>query len=115
VFVDTDFLDAQILGAAASRHGSSGLPVGLGRGDKRHEGKGRRKVVLATGKGKPLKAEAQGRHSHETRREGFWAEQSVKRLRKPGGAAQPGEVSPVLVAALFLKRRRAKNPMEGRS
>jgi hypothetical protein len=39
--------------------------------------------------------------------------QSVKRLRKPEGAAQLGEASPVLVAACFCKRRRAPNPMEG--
>jgi hypothetical protein len=40
-------------------------------------------------------------------------EQSVMRLRKPGGAAQPGEVIPVLVAVRNLTRRRARNPMEG--
>jgi hypothetical protein len=50
----------------------------------------RREVVLATGEGKPLKAEAQGRYSHETRREGLEAERSVRRLRKPEGVAQPG-------------------------
>jgi hypothetical protein len=43
----------------------------------------------------------------------LWVEQRVKRLRKPEGAAQPGEVSPVSVAAHFCKRRRAPNPMEG--
>jgi hypothetical protein len=70
-------------------------------------------MFLATGEGKPLKVEAQGRHSHETRREGLRAEQSVRRSRKPGGAAQPGEANPVLVATRFLKRRRARNPMGG--
>jgi hypothetical protein len=35
-------------------------------------------------------------------------------LRKPVGAAQLGGVSPVLVAACILKRRRGENPMEGR-
>jgi hypothetical protein len=40
-------------------------------------------------------------------------EQGVRRLRKPGDAAQPGEVFPVLVAIHTLKRRRAPNPMEG--
>jgi hypothetical protein len=40
-------------------------------------------------------------------------EQSVKRLRKPEGAAQPGEASPVLVATPFCKRRREQNPTEG--
>jgi hypothetical protein len=34
--------------------------------------------------------EAHERHRHETRPEGLGAEQGVKRLRKPGGAAQPG-------------------------
>jgi hypothetical protein len=40
------------------------------RGEKRHEGQGRREADLATGKGKPLKVEAQGRYPHETGREG---------------------------------------------
>jgi hypothetical protein len=40
------------------------------------------------------------------------AEQGVKRLRKPVGAAQPGEAIPVQVAARFWKRRRVTNPME---
>jgi hypothetical protein len=53
-----------------------------GTEDKLH-----REVRLATGEGKPLKVEAQGRHRHETRPEGLRAEQSVKRLRKPEGAA----------------------------
>jgi len=35
------------------------------------------------------------------------AEQRVRRLRKPEGAAQPGEASPALVAARHLERRRA--------
>jgi hypothetical protein len=61
----------------------------------------RRKTGSATGEGKPLKAEAQGRHRHETRPEGLRVEQRVKRLTKPEGAAQPGEASPVLVAARF--------------
>jgi hypothetical protein len=34
------------------------------------------------------------------------------RLRKPGGGAQPGEVSPVLVAALALYVVGERNPME---
>jgi hypothetical protein len=80
------------------------------RGEKRHEGQGRREAFLATGEGKPLKVEAHGRYPHETRREGFRAEQGVKRLRKSEGAAQPGQVNLVLVAARFLKRRRARKP-----
>jgi hypothetical protein len=67
----------------------------------------------ATGEGNPLKAETQGRYRHETRPDRLQAEQSVKRLRKPEGAAQPGQASPVQVAACFRKRRRVTDPMEG--
>jgi hypothetical protein len=67
-----------------------------GKEDWRH-----RKVMPATREGKPLKVEAQWRHRHETRPEGLRVEQSVKRLRKPEGAAQPGEANPVLVATRF--------------
>jgi hypothetical protein len=49
--------------------------------------KGRWEATLATAEGKPLKVEAHGRHRHETRPEGFGAEESVKRLRKPEGVA----------------------------
>jgi hypothetical protein len=55
---------------------------------------GRREASPATGKGKPLKVEAQGRYPHETGRKGLWAEQSVKSLRKVEDAAQSGQVSP---------------------
>jgi hypothetical protein len=71
------------------------------------------KDAPATGEGKPLKAKAQGRYWHETRPDRLRAEQSAKRLRKPEGAAQPGEANPVLVAARFCKRRRAPNPKGG--
>ena len=57
--------------------------------------RGRREANPATGEGKPLKAKTQGRYRHETRLERLQAEQSIKRLRKPEGAAQPGEVNPV--------------------
>jgi hypothetical protein len=77
------------------------------------EGRPRREAELATEEGKPLKAKSQGRYRHETRPERLQAEQSVKRLRKPEGAAQPGEVIPVLVAACFCKRRRETDPMKG--
>lgn len=43
------------------------------------------------------------------------AEQSVKRLRKPGGAAQSGEANPAWVAARFCKRRRVNKPHGRRS
>jgi hypothetical protein len=42
-----------------------------------------------------------------------WAEQNVKRLRKPVGVAQPSEASLVWVAASVWIRRRGENPMEG--
>jgi hypothetical protein len=61
----------------------------------------RRKAGSATREGKSLKVEAQGRDRHETRPDGLRAEQSVKRSKKPEGAAQPGEANPVLVAARF--------------
>jgi hypothetical protein len=41
------------------------------------------------------------------------AEQSVERLRKPEDVAQPGGASPVQVAAISWRRRRAANPMGG--
>jgi hypothetical protein len=43
------------------------------------------------------------------------AEQSVRRLRKPGGAAQSGEANPAWVAARFCKRRRVRKPHGRRS
>jgi hypothetical protein len=89
VFVGTDFSDAQTLGAAAWRekHRFAGAGIVARNGMKG------RVVVRPTplpGRENLWKHEAQGRYSHETRREGFRAERSVKRLRKPGGAAQPG-------------------------
>jgi hypothetical protein len=48
---------------------------------------------LATGRGNPLKAKAQGRYRHETRPERLQMEQSVKRVRNPEGVAQPGSES----------------------
>jgi hypothetical protein len=81
--------------------------------DNGMEGRPRRESGFATGEGKPLKAKAQGRYRHETRPGRVRAEQRVKRLRKPGGAAQPGEANPVLVAACICTRRRVKNAMEG--
>jgi len=53
---------------------------------------------------------AQERYQHETRLEGSWTEQGVKRLRKPEGAAQPGEANSVQVAVHLLKRWRAEKP-----
>jgi hypothetical protein len=41
---------------------------------------------------------------------GFGGNESVKRLRKPEGAAQPGEVTPVSVAPRHLERCRGRDP-----
>jgi hypothetical protein len=87
---------------------------------KRHEGKGAscgrvvygsvvRRVRLPVGENL-CRCKAHERHRHETRPEGLQAEQSVKRLRKPGGAAKPELVAPVLVAARCLIRWRATKP-----
>ena len=62
---------------------------------QRHEGKVTLRGVPATGEGKPLKAKAQGRYRHETGPERSQVEEGVKRLRKPEGAAQLGQASPV--------------------
>jgi hypothetical protein len=69
--------------------------------------------VSAAWEGKPLKGKPQRRYRHETRPEGFREEQSVKRLRKPEGVAQPGEANPVLVASRCLKRQRGTDLMRG--
>jgi uncharacterized membrane protein len=49
-----------------------------------------------------LKGEPHERHRRETKPDGFREEQSVKGLRKPEGVAQPGMVSPVLVASRYF-------------
>jgi hypothetical protein len=76
------------------------------------KGRRRREAWPATEEGKPLKVETQGRFRHETRLGRSRAEQDVKRLRKPVGVAQPGQVSPVWVAARFRMRRRVRNLKE---
>jgi hypothetical protein len=65
-------------------------------GYKRNGRRGKRvERPVATGRGKPLKVETQGCYRHETGPERRRAEQSVKRLRKPEGAAQSNVVSSV--------------------
>jgi hypothetical protein len=87
---------------------------------KRQEGKGAscgrvirgpvvRRVWLPVGENL-RRCKAHERHRHETRPEGLQAEQSVKRLRKPEGAAQPELVASVLVAARSLERWRVTKP-----
>jgi len=78
------------------------------------EGQSAVKAVAATGRGKPLRASTPGADLAWNKARRTRAEERVKRLRKPEGAAQPGAVLPVLVAALVWRRRRGKNPMEAR-
>lgn len=80
---------------------------------RRQEGQTGRKALSARERSKPLKGKPQGRYRYETRPEGRWTEEDVRRPRKPGDVAQPGEVSPVQVAVPELMRRRATNPMGG--
>lgn len=108
----TDSLGAQILEAVRPIRSPSWQVVD-GSLRKRQGGQVASRDAPATGEGNPLKTKAQGRYRHETRPERLRAEQGVKRLRKPEGAAQPGVVGPVQVAARFCKRRRARNPMGG--
>jgi hypothetical protein len=77
--------------------------------------RGRRteRIRRLRGRNKPLKGEAQGRYRRETEPERFREERSAKRLKKPEGAAQPGEASPVQVASRCFIRRRAANLMRG--
>jgi len=84
--VDTDSPGAQIPEVAAlGRSCWSASSGGPSKNDKR--GKRCRETQLATGEGKPLKVEAQGRYPHETRREGFRVEEGAKSLRKVEGAS----------------------------
>ena len=75
--------------------GSRTRQRGYWRNDKRDR---RLERVVATRRGKPLKAEAHGRYQHETRLERVRTEEDVKRLRKPEDVAQPGEVNLAWVA-----------------
>jgi hypothetical protein len=68
--------------------------------------------VLAVREGKPLKGEPHERRRCETKPAGLRGEQGVRRLRKPVGAAQPGQASPVLVAPRYLIRCRGEEPQE---
>jgi len=65
------------------------------------------------GRNEPLKGETHGRYRRETEPGGFREEQGARRLRKPEGAAQPGEANPVQVASRCLMRRRVNQPHEG--
>jgi hypothetical protein len=68
--------------------------------------------VPAVREGKPLKGEPQECRRCETEPTGLRGEQGVRRLRKPGDAAQPGQASPVLVAPRYLIRCRGEEPQE---
>jgi hypothetical protein len=82
------------------------------RRQRRQEGHGVLRSVPAVRKGKPLKGEPHECRRCETEPAGFRGEQGVRRLRKPEGAAQPGQVSPVLVAPRHLMRCRGEKPQE---
>ena len=60
------------------------------RRQRRQEGHGVLRGVPAVREGKPLKGEPHERRRCETEPAGLRGEQGVKRLRKPGGAAQSG-------------------------
>jgi hypothetical protein len=76
-------------------------------------GRGSERSPRLRGRNEPLKGETQGRYRRETKPEGFREEQGARRLRKPEGAAQPGEANPVQVASRCLMRRRVNQPHEG--
>jgi hypothetical protein len=67
-----------------------------------------------SGRGNLCRAKPHERHRRETKPEGPREEQGARRLRKPGGAAQPGEANPVQVASRCLKRWRGREPHERR-
>jgi hypothetical protein len=80
---------------------------------QRQEGQALRKEGSAAWEGKPLKVEPHRRYRRETKPEGFREEQRAMRLRKPVGAAQPGEANLVWVASRCLKRQRGQEPQGG--
>jgi hypothetical protein len=104
--------------AARARVGPSGracTPGGEGLADQNvRRGRRCREALSTCQEGKPLKGEPHERYRHETRPEGFREEQDVKGLGKPEGVAQPGEVSPVLVASRYSMRCRGDRPHERR-
>ena len=81
--------------------------------DNARRGRKAERSFRLRGRNEPLKGEAHGRYRRETKPEGFREEQGARRLRKPEGAAQPGEANPVQVASRCLKRRRVNQPHEG--
>jgi hypothetical protein len=99
----TDLPDASIPEAAVRR---------LGVGANSMRGSARREAWRLLGGENLWKSKPRGVTGMKQGRKGR-AEQGVKRLRKPEGAAQPGEASPVQVASRQRKRRRATNPMGG--
>jgi hypothetical protein len=79
---------------------------------ERQEGQGVPRGVPAIGRENPLKGEPQERSRYETGPAGSRGERGVRRLRKPGDAAQPGQASPVQVAPRHLMRCRGERPQE---
>jgi hypothetical protein len=72
------------------------------------------KAVVATGRGKPLRAQTPWTDLARNKARRTGAEQDVNSLRKPEDGAQPGEATLVLVAAFVLRRRRGRNPKGAR-
>jgi hypothetical protein len=81
--------------------------------DNDTKGWGRREAPPLPGRENLCKRKPKGVTGMKQGWRGCRRNQSAKRLKKPEGAAQPGEASPVLVAACFCKRRRVPNPMKG--
>jgi hypothetical protein len=94
-------------------HGVRVVARRFGSADNVRRGRMAERSCRLRERNEPLKGEAQGRYRREIKPEGLREEQGARRLRKPEGAAQPGEASPVQVASRCLKRRRVNQPHEG--
>ena len=77
-------------------------------------GRGAERQPRRIGRENLWRVEPHERQRRETEPRGPWEEESVRRLRKPEGAAQPGEASPVQVASPGLIRCRGAKPHESR-
>jgi hypothetical protein len=102
-------------GAAFHRacHGETWPSERHGSLDNARRGRRTERIRRLRGRNKPLKGKTQGRYRREIEPERFREERSAKRLKKPEGAAQPGEASPVWVASRCFIRRRVSEPHEG--
>lgn len=66
-------------------------------------------------RGSLWREEPQECYRHETRPEGYGAEQGVERLKKPESAAQPGCESSGVGRCPILMRWRGEEPQESKS